>query len=68
MSISPFESAIYGGLFSDPEILDLFSNAAEIAAMLRMEAALAVAEGEAGVIPKDAARRIVETAWLRVGR
>ena len=66
MSISPFDSTIYGGLFADPEILDLFSDAAEIAAMLRMEAALAVAEGEAGVIPNNAARRIAETAGALV--
>lgn len=62
MSVSLFESDIYGALFADPEIAALFSDAAEITAMLRMEAALAQAEGEAGIIPVDAARRIAEVA------
>jgi 3-carboxy-cis,cis-muconate cycloisomerase len=53
---------IHGSLYSDPEIAALFSDEAEIRAMLRFEAALAVAEGKVGAIPRDAARRIAEVA------
>jgi 3-carboxy-cis,cis-muconate cycloisomerase len=62
MSVSPFNSAIYGSLYADPDVIALFSDEAEIRAMLRVEAALAMAEGEVGVIPREAARRIAEVA------
>ena len=55
MSVSPFDSGIYGSLFADPEVAALFSDRAEIAALLQVEAALARAEGRLGVIPADAA-------------
>lgn len=54
MSVSPFDSAILGGLFSDPDAAPYFSDQAEIDAMVRVEAALARAEAATGVIPREA--------------
>ncbi|MGO4389354.1 3-carboxy-cis,cis-muconate cycloisomerase [Microvirga sp. 2YAF29] len=48
-------------LTGDEEVGALFSNEAELAAMLRVEAALADAQAEIGLIDKAAAERIVET-------
>lgn len=62
MAVSPFDSAVFGDLLSDREIADLFGDAAEIGAMLDVEAALARAEAKTGVIPEDAGRRIAEVA------
>ena len=46
MPASPFDSAIYGALFNDPEIADLFSDSAEIRALLRVLGELARAQGD----------------------
>jgi 3-carboxy-cis,cis-muconate cycloisomerase len=62
MSISPADSALYGALFSDPEIADTFSDAATIRAMLDVEAALARVQGRLGIIPQNAAARIASVA------
>lgn len=51
--LSP-DNPILGGLFGDEEIADHLTGAAEIAAMIRFEAALARAEAAGGVIPADA--------------
>lgn len=45
-------------LAGDPEIEALFTEAADLAAMLRFEAALAAAEAAAGLVPPEAAARI----------
>ncbi|HEY4134655.1 MAG TPA: 3-carboxy-cis,cis-muconate cycloisomerase [Alphaproteobacteria bacterium] len=58
MSVTPFDSAIYRGLLSDDELARLFSDDAELRGLLDVEAALARAEGQAGVIPRDAAATI----------
>jgi 3-carboxy-cis,cis-muconate cycloisomerase len=47
-------------LVGDEEIGAFFSNGAELAAMLRAEAALAEAEGKLGLIEEASARRIIE--------
>jgi len=47
-------------LVGDEEVGALFSNEAELAAMLRVEAALAEAQAGAGLISHEAARRIAE--------
>ena len=60
MSVSPFDSALLGDLFSDPEIAALFDDEAQISAMLLFESALAAAEAHAGVIPQKSAVRIAE--------
>ena len=62
MSISPAESALYGALFSDPDIAEAFSDAATIRAMLDVERALARVQARLGIIPEDAAERIAFVA------
>ena len=60
MSSSPFDHPLLSDLLGDDEILPFLSAEAEIAEIVRFEAALAVAEGAEGVIPSDAAEHIVE--------
>ena len=55
MSASPSDGALYGGLLGDSEIAARLTDAAEIAAMIAVERALARAEGRVGVIPAEAA-------------
>ncbi|WP_264211225.1 class-II fumarase/aspartase family protein [Leisingera thetidis] len=66
MAGSVFDSQVYGGLFSGGEAGRLFSDSAEVRAMLLAEGALAKAQGAAGVIPQDSAaaitRAVVEIA------
>ncbi|MEM9198474.1 MAG: adenylosuccinate lyase family protein [Pseudomonadota bacterium] len=62
MAVSPFDSAIFGTLYGDPEIAPLFSDAASLRAMMRAEAALAQAQAGLGMIPQDAADAISEAA------
>jgi len=58
MTASPFDSAIYRELLQDDEVGDLFNDAAELRAMIQVEAALAKAQGELGLIPDASAREI----------
>lgn len=60
MSVSPFDSALLGDLFSDPEIAALFDDRAQIASMLLFESALAAAEARTGLIPQQSAVRIAD--------
>lgn len=66
MAGSVFDSQLYGGLFNCGEAWRLFSDSAEVRAMLLVEGALAKAQGEAGVIPQESAaaigRAVVEIA------
>lgn len=62
MSISPADSALFGTLFSDPDIVEAFSDAATIRAMLDVEVALAWVQARLGVIPEGAAERIAAVA------
>jgi 3-carboxy-cis,cis-muconate cycloisomerase len=55
MSISPFDSALYRDLFTDREVATLFSDTAEIRAMLVVEGMLAKVQGALGVIPAESA-------------
>ena len=52
MSISPFDSALYRDLFCEPEIARLFTDSAEIRAMMLVEGCLAKAQGGLGMIPE----------------
>jgi 3-carboxy-cis,cis-muconate cycloisomerase len=54
MAISPLDSRVFAGVFGDPEVGPLFSDEAEIAAMIEFERALARAEAACGVIPESA--------------
>lgn len=51
-------SALHAGLFGDPETEALLSAEAEIAAMIRVEAALARVQAGAGLIPAEAGAAI----------
>ena len=62
MPASPADSAIYRDLFADDETARLFSDSAEIRAMLLVEGALAKVQGEAGMIPLEAALFIERSA------
>lgn len=62
MSYTPFNAPILSALFGDMECAKHFSVKADIDAMLRFEVALAKAEGEEGIIPKEAATAIAEAA------
>lgn len=54
MAVSPLDSVVFAGVFGDPEIGPLFSDAAEIRGMIDFERALARAEAACGVIPREA--------------
>ncbi|RCK52416.1 fumarate lyase [Thalassospira profundimaris] len=58
MSLSPFDSALYGDLFADAEIAAYFSDDAVIASMVLFETALAAAQARAGLVPQVAADKI----------
>ncbi|UCH74846.1 MAG: 3-carboxy-cis,cis-muconate cycloisomerase [Rhodospirillales bacterium] len=62
MTVSPFDSAIFGRLFADPKINALFSDEAAIRSMLTFEAVLAAVEARLGIIPEAAAEAIERTA------
>ncbi|MCU0828722.1 MAG: lyase family protein [Tabrizicola sp.] len=62
MPAAPADSALYGGLFNDPETARLFTDSAEIRAMLLVEGALARVQGTLGLIPPDAAAFIDRAA------
>ncbi len=55
MSISPLDSPLFEPLFGDADTAALFSDTAAIAAMVRVERALARAQAQCGVIPQAAA-------------
>lgn len=62
MTVSPFDSPLLSGLLQDGETAGLFSDAAALAAMLEVEAALALAQGDCGLIPPEAAKAISAAA------
>jgi 3-carboxy-cis,cis-muconate cycloisomerase len=62
MSVTPFDSALFGPLLSDAELAALLDDRAQLRALLAFEAALARAEGKVGVIPQAAAERIAAVA------
>lgn len=52
MATTPFDSPLYRDLFHDAEIGSLFSDSAEIRAMMLVEGALAKTQGALGIIPE----------------
>ncbi len=56
------DNPIYAPLFGDAETAAFFSAEAEIRAMLRVEGALAKAQGDLGMIPQDSAAFIARAA------
>ncbi|MEM7684164.1 MAG: lyase family protein [Pseudomonadota bacterium] len=55
-----FDNPLYEALLGDAEMAAFFKPEAEIAAMIRVERALARAQAHIGLVPKDAARAIDE--------
>ena len=62
LTISPFDSALYSTLLSDQEAGRYLGDDAQIRAMLQVEAQLALAQAESGLIPADAAQAIAQAA------
>ncbi|WP_112321190.1 class-II fumarase/aspartase family protein [Oceanibium sediminis] len=62
MATSVFDSPMWGGQYRDPDLAQLFTDSADLRAMLLAEGALALAQGDAGLIPKDAATGIHRAA------
>jgi 3-carboxy-cis,cis-muconate cycloisomerase len=62
MPATPADSAIYRDLLGDAETAALFSDSAEIRAMLLVEGSLARVQGALGVIPAEAAAFIDRAA------
>ena len=58
MPASPVDSAIYGKLFGDAEVAALFTDSAEVRAMMLVEGALAKVQGKLGLIPEVSAAAI----------
>jgi 3-carboxy-cis,cis-muconate cycloisomerase len=57
-----FDSALYRDVFSTPSMRAVFSDDALLSAYVQAEVALAVAQGETGVIPREAAEAIARQA------
>lgn len=55
MPASPADSLMYRALFGDDETAQLFTDSAEVRAMVLVEGALAKVQGELGLIPETAA-------------
>lgn len=62
MAVSAMMSGMFSELYSDTEMAGLFSDSAEIRAMLLVEGALAMAEGKLGIIPEVSAMAIHRAA------
>lgn len=58
MPASPADSTIYGKLFGDAEVGALFTDSAEVRAMMLVEGALAKVQGTMGLIPEVSAAAI----------
>ncbi|HXG51441.1 MAG TPA: 3-carboxy-cis,cis-muconate cycloisomerase [candidate division Zixibacteria bacterium] len=56
------DSAIFGPLFTDPDVAERLSDGAFVRALIEVEAALAAAEARVGVIPQSAAAEIAKAA------
>ncbi len=65
MAVTPFDSAMFRGLFGDDDVAKLFTDSAEVRAMLLVEGALAQAQGEIGIIPAEAGA-FIKRATLEV--
>ena len=55
MAFSPFDSPMFSRLYGDTEVRTLFSDSADVRAMLLVEGILANVQGEMGIIPLESA-------------
>ncbi|KFE33911.1 lyase family protein [Thioclava atlantica] len=58
MSLSPLDSPLWSGLFGDPDLSAMLGDEALLAAMVRVEVALAQACAQVGIVPAEAAREM----------
>lgn len=63
MPASPADSPLYARLFSDDEAARLFTDSAEVRAMLLVEGALAKVQGALGLIPAESAAFLHRAAF-----
>ncbi|MEL7343709.1 MAG: lyase family protein [Pseudomonadota bacterium] len=63
MTSGPFGSALYADLWGDAEVGKLFTDSAELRAMLVVEGALAEVQAALGLIPSEAAKAIKTAAF-----
>lgn len=63
MPAAPADSPLYARLFGDDEAARLFSDSAEVRAMLLVEGALAKVQGELGLIPAESAAFLHRSAF-----
>lgn len=59
MSLSPLDNRLHQGLLGDSVIATLLGEEAELAAMIRVESALACVEMRLGIIPREAGEALV---------
>jgi 3-carboxy-cis,cis-muconate cycloisomerase len=62
MTVSLFDSAIFGELFADPEVRDLLSDKKRIEMMIKVEVALVAVLVKHGIIPKAAGNTITRAS------
>jgi 3-carboxy-cis,cis-muconate cycloisomerase len=62
MASTMFDSVLYRDVFSTPPMREVFSDESLLKAYVQAEVALAVAQGETGVIPREAAQAIAQKA------
>jgi 3-carboxy-cis,cis-muconate cycloisomerase len=62
MASTMFDSVLYRDVFSTPAMRAVFSDDAVLKAYVQAEVALAAAQGETGVIPREAAEAIARHA------
>ncbi|MGI9395807.1 MAG: lyase family protein, partial [Boseongicola sp.] len=62
MPATPLDSALYRDLFGDVEVGQLFTDTAELRAMMLVEGALAKAQSQLGVIPETSGHAIHRAA------
>ncbi|MBI1173364.1 adenylosuccinate lyase family protein [bacterium] len=63
MPASPADSLLYGPLFNDPETAQLFTDSAEVRAMLLVEGNLAKVQGSLGLIPEEASAYLMRASF-----
>lgn len=62
MSINPAESEIWGSLYGTDELREIFSDRAQLQCMLDVEAALARAQAQLGLVPTHVAAAVTTAA------
>jgi 3-carboxy-cis,cis-muconate cycloisomerase len=62
VSVNPADGMVWGALYGTDAMRAAVGERAQLAAMLRVEAALARAEARLGIVPEDAARAITAAA------